>query len=1103
MKNILQLFVFFTIGVFAGTGLNFKGCSGAGTFEQKINHYHDDYENAIKVGEIPKGLQGLDINLISDKDVDIRLYGADNDKIVHWPKGILKHAIKETKAYHGVDITYSGYNGTHGHKGHEYIQIAGTTPTAMTMKAFGYRAGYATVNYSWTGKEGCQPKTSGSGNFTQYIARRKTTLVGTIPPKISDVEIMLKSDKDLDIQLYGKDGTAIVSWSPKGLLSGPKKQTITYKGMNITWSGYNGVNGHKGHEYIKIKGMTTEMLVMKVYGYQAGNVNVTYTWGKKTQFQLGKWIRTSPGAGGAFSMIGATASGMLVAGSDLSGVYISKDKGNSWKALGENSGLLDTSVQVLGFDPSHGNTFYVGTTSGIFRTTDGGIHFSSITPDTTFPKDNGMLIESIATSKNKIYITYHTWTNKNSPSQVSVGTIANNGDISWRVLPSFGMSPLQIIKLLVNPLDPTIVYALSGNSRYGCTPARAYKLQYRGGVASSWVDISTDIISRERTRHSVDVNTTIGILDIEMDESNKNGYYLSTFNPQMCPYELDARLVEEQVAMWDYVHDDNIGNIYHYDGSSAQALSDDTGRTGILVNTQGKTRVMNILKFEETWDSPNDTVATWEYTNHTWNRLDDMAHWEIGPNSNPNYSFGFSYYGLNKTLTKDQFNPNHIYGTYGFNGVSFDGGKTFKRISTKQKANNTWRSTGLDNIVGTAIEPSDANKKIVYMGGTDIGFWYSKNHGESWKMSLPSEEIYKKYIWWQAFDNSAYANPGGSNVDTLISDPEIENKIWSTFSAAQSYGVVKVKNGVRTEFTGLFKSDNYGENWRLITGGDMPEDGRMYGLSIDKRSPKNNRTLYMTVNGHVFKSVDDGENWQQKTPSGSNGICGLNVMPVKAGTENGCGLKMTAIDAQNSNLVYAGGESGLWKSTNGGGQWTRIGGSQMEANRHRAFNMNRDISPTYNAHQDDDSLPYAWEGIFDIRTDPSIANRVYVTVFAAGNTDKGGLYRSDDAGNSWKKITLPSLHGVNPDRYLRGIAIDPHHSNIIFVSSSEAYHSGGHAKTSVGILYSTDAGSTWHFANKNMAWNYGGMMKIENTTENPRIWAWSQGTGLQYNEMQK
>jgi len=49
--------------------------------------------------------------------------------------------------------------------------------------------------------------------------------------------------------------------------------------MNITWSGYNGTHGHRGNEYITITGETSEMLVMKVFGYQAGEADVTYSWG--------------------------------------------------------------------------------------------------------------------------------------------------------------------------------------------------------------------------------------------------------------------------------------------------------------------------------------------------------------------------------------------------------------------------------------------------------------------------------------------------------------------------------------------------------------------------------------------------------------------------------------------------------------------------------------------------------------------------------------------------------------------------------------------------------------------------------------------------------
>lgn len=69
-------------------------------------------------------------------------------------------------------MTYSGYNGVDGKKGHEFIEVEGTTPTILTMKAFGYQAGYATVNYSWTGKEGCTPTTSGTGTFEQTILNK-------------------------------------------------------------------------------------------------------------------------------------------------------------------------------------------------------------------------------------------------------------------------------------------------------------------------------------------------------------------------------------------------------------------------------------------------------------------------------------------------------------------------------------------------------------------------------------------------------------------------------------------------------------------------------------------------------------------------------------------------------------------------------------------------------------------------------------------------------------------------------------------------------------------------------------------------------------------
>ena len=259
---------------------NFGECSGSGTFEQQI-HQFQNYEDAAIVGEIPSGIKGLKVSLTSDKDVDIRLYGKNEDKIVHWPYGILHKGTKETKPYQEINVTYSGYNGVGNEKGHEYIEVNGTTPVKLTMKAFGYRAGYATVNYSWTGKEGCSPSNTGNGNFTQTLLKNTTSLVGTIPPHVNNLEINLTSIADLDIQLYAQDGTAIASWKPTGLMSGSNKQNIIYHDMNITWSGYNGTNAHKGNEYITITGETSEMLIMKVFGYEAGEADVIYRWGDK------------------------------------------------------------------------------------------------------------------------------------------------------------------------------------------------------------------------------------------------------------------------------------------------------------------------------------------------------------------------------------------------------------------------------------------------------------------------------------------------------------------------------------------------------------------------------------------------------------------------------------------------------------------------------------------------------------------------------------------------------------------------------------------------------------------------------------------------------
>jgi hypothetical protein len=123
---------------------------GNGSFSMQT-----EQQAAVVVGEIPAGLSGVEIKLLSTNDVDIQLYDKEtNTAIVAWPDGILNLPNEHITDYVGVTIEYSGYNGdqTPTGKGNEYIKILDTTNRPLIMKAFGYTAGSAVVNYTWTGR---------------------------------------------------------------------------------------------------------------------------------------------------------------------------------------------------------------------------------------------------------------------------------------------------------------------------------------------------------------------------------------------------------------------------------------------------------------------------------------------------------------------------------------------------------------------------------------------------------------------------------------------------------------------------------------------------------------------------------------------------------------------------------------------------------------------------------------------------------------------------------------------------------------------------------------------------------------------------------------
>jgi hypothetical protein len=292
------------------------GCaSGNGCFTLDLSEV-EDYKD---VGVIPAGKFDVEVHLDAETDIDITLFDMDYSRefpegkaVVAWcgsPRcnaGVLGMAagpeagVYERPGINPINIEYSGYNGDQrGGLGKEYIRISGEVSTPLIMKAFSYATGSAKVTYRWGESQSacCLGTGPCGGSFKQPVAQNNILDVGEIPKGKRDIQITLSSPKDVDVQLYdmedkGKfsEGKAIIAWcgSPKcnlGVMNGPGQQSTFYpdavarnQQALYSWSGYNGENGQPGRETIAISGTTTRTLMMKVFGYDSGEAEVSYTY---------------------------------------------------------------------------------------------------------------------------------------------------------------------------------------------------------------------------------------------------------------------------------------------------------------------------------------------------------------------------------------------------------------------------------------------------------------------------------------------------------------------------------------------------------------------------------------------------------------------------------------------------------------------------------------------------------------------------------------------------------------------------------------------------------------------------------------------------------
>ena len=323
---------------------------------------------------------------------------------------------------------------------------------------------------------------------------------------------------------------------------------------------------------------------------------------------------------------------------------------------------------------------------------------------------------------------------------------------------------------------------------------------------------------------------------------------------------------------------------------------------------------------------------------------------------------------------------------------------SFAQVSSEQLAGLKYRMIGPHRagrtvgISGVADQPN-----IFYIGVNNGGVWKTTDYGHTWKPIFDAQNT-------------------GSVGDVAVA-PSNSNVIYVGSGEGIQRPDLSIGNG-------LYKSSDAGKTWANMGLHDAQQIG---GISID---PNNENRIFVAALGHpygpnkergVYRSLDGGKTLEQ-------------VLYIDENT----GAVQVLIDPNHTNIVFAtiwaarqgpwengawdGEASGLYKSMDGGTTWKIIT---------KGF-------PTTT----EDGL-----GRIGFTIAPSNSNRMYATVDAA---KKGGIYRSDDGGESWYMLTSDArLWGRGSD--FAEVKADPKNEDIVYSANVVMWKSKDGGKTWEGI----------------------------------------------------
>ncbi len=279
----------------------------------------------------------------------------------------------------------------------------------------------------------------------------------------------------------------------------------------------------------------------------------------------------------------------------------------------------------------------------------------------------------------------------------------------------------------------------------------------------------------------------------------------------------------------------------------------------------------------------------------------------------------------------------------------------------------------------SAVNAYDEGGKItLFVGAASGGVWKSLNAGTTFRPVFDAQDA--------------------QSIGSIAIDPSNTKNIW--VGTGESWTRNSVSVG-----TGVYKSSDGGDNWTNV---GLKDSERIAKIIVNA---KDGNSVLVCATGHlwndndergVYKTNDGGKTWK-KVLAGANGSTGCAMMSSAASEPNTIYATMWDFRRQAWTFRSGGPGSGMFKSTDGGDTWNEIAPSASNG------------------------LPEKPYGRIAIAVAPSKPSVVYAMI----ESKKSALYRSDDAGATWKKEDA-SQYMVWRPFYFANLIVDPKNENKVF-----------------------------------------------------------------------